>query len=315
MKSRLGDTQIEVCPLVFGTLPLGPLQADLAPAGGARLIRFALEQGVNLIDTAELYGTYAHIRGALEGFSGEVRIATKTHAPTAALAREHLEKAFRELGRDYLDIVHVHGARLADPFTERAEVFELLHRMKEEGRIGAVGLSSHYISVVRRAAGRSEAQVIHPLINREGRGILDGGASEMAEAISAAAAAGKGIYAMKAMAGGNLIAQARASLAYVRDLPGVQGVAVGMLSEKEILANLALLERRPEDEALWGELEKGRRRLQIMEPFCKGCGACAKVCVEGAMTMDEGRAKVNQDACVLCGYCAAACPEFIIRVV
>ena len=51
----LGNTGLRINPLVFGTLPMGPLQAGLSREEGGRLIRHALELGVNLLDTAELY--------------------------------------------------------------------------------------------------------------------------------------------------------------------------------------------------------------------------------------------------------------------
>ena len=197
----LGRTEMEIHPLVFGTLPLGPLQTGLTPVEGGRLLRHALERGVNLIDTAELYGTYSHIREALQGYRGEVFIATKTHADNAAEARRHVERALRELGVEQLDIVHLHGARLADPFVDRASVFEELLQLREEGKIRKLGLSSHYISAIRRAADHPEIDVVHPLINQDGMGILDGSAEEMAGAIAEGAEAGKGIYAMKALAG------------------------------------------------------------------------------------------------------------------
>lgn len=314
-KATLGRTQIEIHPLIFGTLPLGPLQAGLTPEVGGRLIRHALERGVNMLDTAELYETYPHIREALSGYRGEVRIATKTHAAGAEEARRHVEKALRELGVERLDIVHLHGARLPDPFVERAAVLEELLRLREEGKILQVGLSSHYICAVRRAAAHPDIAVVHPLINRTGMGILDGTAVEMARAIAEVSVAGKGVYAMKALAGGNLIAEARSSFNYVLALPGLHGVAVGMLSEQEIEANLALFAGAPPREELWSELESRRRRLRIMERFCKGCGACLPACASGALTLADDKARVEGERCILCGYCAAACPEFIIRVV
>ncbi len=311
----LGSTGITTSRVIFGTLPLGPLQAGLTPEEGGRLIRHALERGVSLVDTATLYETYPHVREGLEGFGGEVHIATKTHAPDGATARAHVELALRELGRERVDIVLLHGARIADPFTEREAVLEVLLAMKEEGKIGHVGLSSHYISAIRKAVAHPEIEVVHPLINRIGMGILDGSAEEMAEAIAACSRAGKGVYAMKALAGGNLIAEARASLRYVLGLPGVDAVAIGMLSETEIEANLALAGEGMADEATWQELEKKRRRLRIMERFCKGCGMCVDACVNNALTVVDGSARVDEATCVLCGYCGAACPEFIIRVV
>ncbi len=312
---KLGSTGLNITPLVYGTLPLGPLQAGLSPQEGGRLLRHALECGINMFDTAELYGTYAHIREGLRGYGGEVVLASKTHAPTAPLARAHVEGALTQLGRERLEIVHLHGARIADPFTERAEVVAELLRMKEEGKIGHVGLSSHYIAAFRLAVGHPEIEVIHPLINRTGMGILDGTAAEMAKAIAACADAGKGVYAMKALAGGNLIASARDSLRFVLGVEGVHGVAVGMLSEGEIEANLALFTDGVAEDRDWEVLERRRRRLKIMANFCKGCGFCIDACTADALSLVEGKATVDDAACILCGYCAAACPEFMIRVV
>jgi predicted aldo/keto reductase-like oxidoreductase len=315
MKVTLGKTGLRINPLVFGTLPLGPLQAGLSAEEGGRLIRHALELGVTLLDTAELYGTYQHIRSALDGFVGDVRIASKTHAASAVQAREHVERALRELGVERLDIMHLHGARLSDPFVERAEVLDELLKMREEGKILHLGLSSHYISAMRKAAANEEIAAVHPLVNKTGMGILDGTAEEMAEAIKACSRSGKGVYAMKALAGGNLISEARASLRHVLRLPGVDAVAIGMLSKEEINANFDLCNGLAIDDTSWEILEKKRRRLKIMEKFCKGCGQCVTACPSGALSLEDGKARVDEEQCVLCGYCAAACPEFMIRVI
>ena len=314
-KVALGSTGIMVNPLVYGTLPLGPLQAGLTPAEGGWLIRHALEQGVTMIDTAELYDTYSHIRAGLEGFRGEAVVVSKTHAADAPTARVHVERALRELGRERIDVFHVHGARIADPFTERADVLEELLLMKGEGKIAHVGISSHYISAFRKAVDHPEIEVVHPLINRTGMGILDGSATEMGEAIAACARAGKGVYAMKALAGGNLISEARASISYVLGLEGIQGIAIGMLSTAEIDANLALFRDGTADETVWQKLESRQRRLRIMDKFCKGWGFCVEAGASKALSVVDGVARVDEEACILCGYCGAACPEFMIRVV
>jgi len=311
----LGSTGIDIFPLIYGTLPLGPLQAGIAPREGGRLIRHALERGVTMLDTAALYGTYPHVREGLDGWRGEVTIATKTHAADAATARGHVEQALRELGRERLDIVHIHGARVADPFTERAEVLEALLMMKQEGKIAHVGFSSHYVGAFRTTAAHPEIEVIHPLINKNGMGILDGTAAEMAGAIAACARSGQGVYAMKALAGGNLISEARQSLAFVAGLEGIHGVAVGMLSEQEIDANVAFFEQGVMEETVWQGLESRRRKLLIMEQFCKGCGKCIEICGSKALSLVGGKAVVDEAACVLCGYCGSGCPEFFIRVV
>jgi aryl-alcohol dehydrogenase-like predicted oxidoreductase len=314
-KVSLGATGLRVNRLVFGTLPLGPLQANLSATEGGALIRHALESGVTLLDTAELYGTYPHIREALRGFSGEFLIASKTHATTAADARAHVLKALQELAIERLDIVHIHGARLADPCSDRAEVLGELLLLKEEGKIRHVGLSSHYIAAFRIAAGHPEIDVVHPLVNRTGMGIMDGSAAQMAEAIDCCAKNGKGVYAMKALAGGNLISDARASIRYVLGLPGVDALALGMLSRQEIDANLKLCSLDEADDETWETLEMRRRKFKIMEKFCNGCGACIDACTAEALVLENGVATVKEEECILCGYCAAACPDFLIRVV
>ena len=313
-KAKFGDTGLSISPLVFGTLPLGGLQARVTPEEGGRLIRHALERGVTMIDTAHLYGTFDHVREGLRGYTGEVTVASKTHAADAATARDHVETALRQMGLERLDVLLLHGARIADPFTERTEVFEELCRMKEEGLARNIGVSSHYISAIRDAAVHPKVDVIHPLINRKGMGILDGGAPEMAETIALAASNGKGVYAMKALAGGNFISSARESISWVLKQEGVHALAMGMLSEAEIEANIALLEDGSAPDEVWEPLESGSRNLTIMEEFCIGCGECVSVCQDGALSLVDEMAVVDPESCVLCGYCGAACPEFIIRV-
>jgi len=314
-KVTLGSTGMTVAPLIFGSLPMGPLQAGITPQEGGRLLRYALERGINMVDTAELYENFEHLRVALDGFRGQCFLASKTHAADGETARRHVERALRELAVDHLDVVHVHAARIEDPFVERRSVIDTLLQMREEGKIAHVGLSSHYICAIRKAAQCPDIEVIHPLINKNGMGILDGTAGQMAAAIAEVAADGKGVYAMKALAGGNLISEARSSLRYVRALQGVHGVAVGMLSEREIDANISLFSDQALDEEQWTTLESGRRHLKIMERFCKGCGACVPACTNFALEVVDGKAKVDEERCILCGYCGAACPEFIIRVV
>jgi predicted aldo/keto reductase-like oxidoreductase len=278
------------------------------------LIRYALERGVNLVDTAQMYGTFGHVREGIRGFTGEVMVASKTHAGDAATARHHVETALREMGLERLDILLLHGGREADPFVERAAVFEELCRMREEGIARVIGVSSHHIAVIREAAMNLDVDVVHPLINRAGMGILDGTAEEMGGAIALAASSGKGVYAMKALAGGNFISSARESISWVKELKGVHAIALGMMSEAEIEANADLLEDGSAPDEVWAPLEKGRRSLTIMREFCIACGSCIEVCKDGALSMVEGAASVDPSICVLCGYCGAACPQFVIRV-
>ena len=64
--SILGDTGIQVSKLCFGTLTMSPLQKNMTVRQGAALLAYAYERGVRFLDTADLYGTYPHIREALK---------------------------------------------------------------------------------------------------------------------------------------------------------------------------------------------------------------------------------------------------------
>jgi aryl-alcohol dehydrogenase-like predicted oxidoreductase/NAD-dependent dihydropyrimidine dehydrogenase PreA subunit len=301
--------------LGFGTLPMGPLQANLPLDQGAAVIRYALERGVSLIDTAASYRTYGYIRQAVHGFAGRVVIASKTAARTYQQAELDIQTALRELGVDRLDICHLHGARSLDPFVEREEVLRCLVDYQAKGHIGAVGISTHVVQVVRQAARRSEIQVIHPLINQAGLGVIDGSAEEMAAAIADAHQGGKGIYAMKALGGGNLLQDRATALGYVLGLPGVDAAVVGMLTTGEVDFNLAVFS----GETVTPQLEQAApvtaKRLAVMRRLCQGCGDCVAACPNGALSLVNAKSTVDAEKCLLCGYCGPSCKEFAIRVI
>lgn len=41
---------------------------------------------------------------------------------------------------------------------------------------------------------------------------------------------------------------------------------------------------------------------------CVGCGSCMGACPVGAITMENGKAKINKDVCIGCQTCVAVCP-------
>jgi pyruvate formate lyase activating enzyme len=55
------------------------------------------------------------------------------------------------------------------------------------------------------------------------------------------------------------------------------------------------------------ESQRAAREIAWFENLCAGCGRCAAVCPQGAVTMDEGRPLTDRRLCAACGECAAAC--------
>ncbi|WP_027719334.1 aldo/keto reductase [Desulfovirgula thermocuniculi] len=309
----LGKTGIRVSRLCFGTLTVGPLQVNLPVEEGAAVIRYALEAGVNFLDTAESYRTYAHIRKALQGWDGEVIIATKSYAYSHRGMRESLEEALRALSRDHIDIFLLHEQESALTLRGHWEAFEFLLQAREKGLVRAVGISTHSVEGVRAAARVPEIDVIHPLVNVAGVGIQGGTREDMLAAIEEAAAFGKGLYAMKVLGGGHLIARAEEAFSFALQIPYLASVAVGMRSREEVDFNVRFFTGREVPAELRQILEKRERRLHI-EEWCCGCGRCVEKCGAGALSLSGGRAVVDHSRCRLCGYCGAACPHFCIKV-
>ena len=105
---KLGNTGIQVSKLCFGALVIGPLQVNLPVDRGANIIKRGLELGINFIDTAELYGTYPHIKAAIKKSGKKPVVATKCYAYTKEGAAQSLEKARKELDMDVIDMFLLH---------------------------------------------------------------------------------------------------------------------------------------------------------------------------------------------------------------
>lgn len=303
---------LPVSRLCFGTLTIGPLQRNLTVQEGGRLLIHALQKGISFFDTAELYGTYPHLRMMLAECPDAV-IATKSYAWDHKTAEESFAKAVSGLGREYVDMFLLHEQESIHTIRGHWEALEHLIRLKERGLIGAVGLSTHSVEAARAALKYREIEVVHPLINMRGLGIQGGTGQDMAQAIADLGMAGRGVYAMKALGGGHLIGQKREAIAWVLGLPGVKSVAMGMQSEAEIDYNAALFEGL-EPSADLELATAGAERALLVHDWCRGCGKCAEACKSAAIRVEGGRARPDMNKCVLCGYCAAACPDFCIKV-
>lgn len=310
----LGHTGLVVSRLCFGALTIGPLQAGLPLHEGAEVIRAALDRGVNFIDTAELYGTYGYIREALLGFNQEVVLASKSYAYTREGMQASLEQARCELDRDVVDIFLLHEQESILTVKGHWPALEYLLEAKAKGMVRAVGLSTHRVSGVEAAVQVPEIEVVHPLFNVDGLGIHDGTREDMYRAIAAAKAAGKGVYSMKPLGGGNLLHRMEEALAYVLAQPAIDAIALGMRTVAEVEMNLCLFDGNQVPDRVREQVQRLNRSLHI-EEWCEGCGRCIERCHTGALEMREGKVRVNREQCLLCGYCGSACPHFFIKIV
>ncbi len=315
----LGKTGLSVSHLCFGVLTIGPLQANLPLAEGVVLLEYAASLGVNFFDTAEDYRTYPYLRSLLRKVKDKpLIIASKSYAVTAQEMSASLDRARKEMDRDYIDIFLLHEQESALTLQGHHQALEFLIEAREKGIVRAVGLSTHTVAGARAVLDRPEIDVVHPLFNIRGLGILVGSREAMLDAIKSAWGQGKGVYLMKALGGGHLLHQAEQALSYAFGQECAASVAVGMQTRAEIDCNVALACGMPVPERLWAAAARpgalGARRLHI-EDWCEGCGQCAEICPQGALSLGaDGRIHVAESSCLLCGYCAGACPYFCIKV-
>lgn len=312
--NSLGTSGLRVSRLCFGSLTVGPLQAALSIAAGAAVIRHALELGVNFIDTAQCYNNYPYIRQALKGWPHPVVVASKSYDYTRAGMARSLEEARREMDLEVIDIFLLHQQETALTIAGHRPALEYLLEAREKGLVRAVGISTHAVAATRAAAVMPEIDIIHPLYNQTGLGIIDGSREEMLAALTLAHNNGKGIYIMKPLGGGHLATQARQALRFALDTPGVAAVAVGMQSRAEVDINAAWFSGREPLPELLKQVESRRRRLHIGTD-CRGCGNCVNRCPQGALQLVDGRARVDEGCCIFCGYCAGECQDFCIKVI
>jgi aryl-alcohol dehydrogenase-like predicted oxidoreductase len=194
-KVTLGNTGLKVTEVCFGALPFGPLQKDLKPEEAAEVLSYALDLGINFVDTAQMYKTYEHIKLALVNRKDRPIIATKSAASSYENMESAIKEALENMGIEYIDIFHLHAARIGEEvFEERMGAIQCLKDYKSRGIVKNIGISTHNVKLVEASALNDDIDIVFPLINKVGRGILEGSVEDMEKAIELCKSHGKGIY-------------------------------------------------------------------------------------------------------------------------
>jgi len=310
---KLGFNGPQVSEVCFGSLAISPLQGRVSLEQGREIFGYACAKGIDWVDTAEIYDNYTQLKPVLAQYPA-IKVVSKSYAVTGKQLMDSVEKARKQLGRDCIDIFLLHEQESHYTLKGHSEAWEALRQAKLEGRVGYIGISTHAIAGVRAGALQPGLDILHPIINHQGLGIIDGNLQEMLQAIAFAAEMGIGIYAMKVFGGGHLANEPEKALRFVRNIPGVQAMALGMSSKQEVDYNLALLAGDPIDEKLRQAVIYRKRKLYIAD-WCQGCGDCVSFCPQGALDITGGQATVQTEKCILCGYCGRVCPHFCLKIV
>ena len=244
----LGKTGLDVSRLSIGTGSNGwngrSNQTDLGFEALRDLLLFSHGKGVTFWDSADQYGSHPHVKAALQEVPREsVTITTKTTSRTRETVEADVKRFLKEIGSDYVDIVLLHCLTQVDWPQRYPEAMEALARCKEQGLIRAHGVSCHDYGAFQTSAMTEWVDVVLARINYAGVH-MDASPADVIRTMEQMAFVGKGIYGMKVLGQGKLAEDAmgqREAIEFVMELPCVHAMTIGMTSESEVEANVAVV--------------------------------------------------------------------------
>jgi aryl-alcohol dehydrogenase-like predicted oxidoreductase len=171
-------TQLRVSRVALGTWAMGGwMWGGTDKREAVATIRAGLDQGINLIDTAPVYGfgVSEEIVGqavAAAGLRAQAVIATKVglewragkvyrNATRGRIMRE-IDESLRRLRTDYIDIYQVHWPDPLVPIEETAEAMRTLH---DQGKIRAIGVSNFSVEQMEHFRKVAPLHVLQPPYN------------------------------------------------------------------------------------------------------------------------------------------------------
>ncbi len=182
--AHIPGTSLKVSPVAIGTWAIGGwMWGGTDDAESIATIRAAFDHGINIVDTAPVYGfgrSEEIVGKAIEGgrLRSEVLIATKTglqwdgekvsrNASRARILQE-VEDSLRRLRTDYIDIYQVHWP---DPLVTIEETAEAMLTLLAQGKIRAIGVSNFSVLQMERFRRVAPLHVLQPPYNLFERGI------------------------------------------------------------------------------------------------------------------------------------------------
>lgn len=311
---QLGSTGITVEKNGFGCLPIQRISKEEA----ARLLRKAVDGGMNYFDTARAYSDSEEKLGyAFAGMRDKVVIATKTGAQTAAGMWEHLEASLRLLGTDCIDVYQFHNPAFCPKPGGEDGLYDAALEAKKQGKIKHIAITNHRLAVAHEAVDSGLYELLQfPYSYLSG--------PQEQELVDKCRARGMGFVAMKGMAGG-LLRDGVAAAAWMARQEGVVPIW-GVQHEWELDQFLACVKETPEMTAE-RQAVIDRDRAELTGDFCRGCGycmpcpmgieinQCARMSLmvrrapEAAWLNEHWQEEMKKiETCLHCGKCAAKCP-------
>ena len=165
----LGKTGLKMSRLGIGTGSKGgSIQRALGQDGFTRLIRYAYDQGITYIDTAQNYRTHTMVREAIKGLPREKLFIQSKMPGIPEKPLEVLDRYRKELGVDYIDSLLTHCGTKANWDEERRRVLDALEEAKDKKIILAHGVSCHSLPALTTSARLDWVDVNLVRINPQG---------------------------------------------------------------------------------------------------------------------------------------------------
>ena len=172
----LGRTGLKVSVLGFGASSLGGVFRAVEERDGIETVRTALDLGINFIDTSPYYGATRSetvLGKALRGVPREsYYLATKVGQYgegefdfSAARVVRSWEESCRRLGVDYIDLLQCHDIEFADLNLIVDETLPALVRLREQGRIGHIGITGLPLHVLQQTVDRGSPGTIETVLS------------------------------------------------------------------------------------------------------------------------------------------------------
>lgn len=243
-RRTLGRTGVPIT--LFGLGGEGVLRTYGEDRAAARVIKRALDQGVNYCDTAPAYAGSLDYYGATLGERRkDIFLASKTHDRTRDGSLKLLDASLKRMRTDHLDLWQVHDLRTQEDLDEifgKGGALEALIQARSEGRVKHLGITGHHDpQILIDAMQRFEFDTVLVALNA-----ADVHRSSFIQTVlPEAAKRSLGVIAMKTCAQGALLKPGALNmdeaLGYVLSLPSVCHAIVGCTTEAEVDDNARIV--------------------------------------------------------------------------
>ena len=190
---KLGQTDLNLSLVGFGTATLGGLYGNIDPAEAIRAVHLAVDSGINFFDSSPYYGTTlseTRLGEALAGRRERVVLSTKCGRYgfdkfdfSAKRVTASIDESLRRLQTDYIDLFLAHDVEFGDVELIIHETVPALRQLQKQGKARYIGITGYPPKLLRRLAETTPVDSIltychYNLMNTDMDGVLTNFARE-----------------------------------------------------------------------------------------------------------------------------------------